>query len=116
MPMQPCVRCEILKKIGPMNRSVQIQQSTDAQDDVGQPIEVWETIRGWRAARKDVQGWERLRADQEVGARTSVFTGRWFAANMEMRLLHDDMTWDIEGLAELGRRDFLEITATAVRV
>jgi hypothetical protein len=33
-----------------------------------------------------------------------------------MRLLHDDMAWDITGLAELGRRDFLEVTAVAVRV
>lgn len=116
MPMQPCVRCEILKRIGPMNRSVSIEQAIEVQDEVGQPVPTWVTIRGWRAARKDIQGWERIRSDQEIGARVSVFTGRWFAADTKMRLVHDGLTWDIQGLAELGRRDFLEITAVAVRV
>ena len=45
-----------------------------------------------------------------------MFTGRWFAGpDGQHRLVHDDMVWDIEGLAELGRRVALEVTATAVR-
>ena len=46
MPMQPCERCDILKRIGPMNCSGQIQQVTETQDEFGSPIETWVTLRG----------------------------------------------------------------------
>ena len=113
MPMQPCERCDILKRIGPMNRRVEVQEVTEVQDETGQPVEVWVTIRNWRANRKDVRGWERVRSDQELAERETVFTGRWFSGlTAKHRLWHDDMVWDIEGLAELGRRVALEVTAT----
>ncbi|HUS97119.1 MAG TPA: phage head closure protein [Hyphomicrobiaceae bacterium] len=100
-----------------MNRVVEIQQATEARDEFGEPIETWTTIRTLHAARKDVRGWERFRADQELAARTSTFTMRWFAGlTAKMRIQHDSTVWDIEGIAELGRRVALEVTATAVRV
>lgn len=115
--MKPCNRCEVLKRVGPMNRSVSIQQATETRSAEGDVIETWATIRGWRAARKDVRGAERMRSDQELAERTSVFTGRWFAGlTAKMRLWHDDMAWDVTGIAEIGRREFLEVTAVAVRV
>lgn len=127
MPMQPCERCDILKRIGPMNRRVEVQEVTEVQDETGQPSEVWATVRTVRANRKDVRGWERIRSDQELAERTSVFTMRWFAGlDAKMRLVHDTVkdedgdwipqVWDIQGLAELGRRVALEVTATAVRI
>ena len=115
--MPACARCDVLKGVGPMNRRVEIQEATETQDETGEPVEVWATTRTVRAARKDVRGWERFRSDQEIAARTSVFTMRWFSGlTTEMRLSHDGMIWDIEGLAELGRRQFHEVTATVVRV
>lgn len=115
--MVVCNRCEVLKGVGVMNRRVEIQEATETQDETGQPVETWATIRTVRAARKDMRGWERFRTDQELAARESVFTTRWFSGlTSEMRISHDGMIWDITGLAELGRRQFHEITATAVRV
>ena len=117
MPMQPCERCDILKRIGPMNRSGQIQQVTETQDEFGSPIETWVTLRGWRFAREDLRGWERVRAGQELAERISRFTGRWFApADAKMRVLHDNLVWDITGVAERGNRVALELSVTAVRV
>ena len=117
MPMQPCVRCDILKRIGPMNRRGQIQQVIEMQDETGQPIETWVTILNWSFARDDLRGWERVRAGQELSERVSSFKGRWFApADAKMRVLHDNLVWDIEGLAEIGRRVVLEMSVKAVRV
>jgi SPP1 family predicted phage head-tail adaptor len=114
--MKPCERCEILKGVV-FNRRVEVQTVTETQDSTGQPIETWATVRTVRAARRDMRGLERLRADQELAARTAIFTMRWFSGlTAKMRLSHDDLIWDIEGIAELGRRVALEVTATAVRV
>lgn len=115
--MATCERCDLLKNVGVMNRRVEIQAATVTQDEFGQPIETWATTRTVRAARRDVRGLERLRTDQELAERTSVFTMRWFSGlNAAMRLRHDGLIWDIIGVAEIGRRVALEVTATAVRV
>lgn len=117
MPMQPCERCDILKRIGPRNRSGLVQYVTEIQDEFGQPVETWVTLRGWRFARTDIRGWERLRAGQEIAERVSTFAGVWFSpVDAKMRVLHDDLVWDIEGLAELGRRVALELSVKAIRV
>lgn len=110
----PCERC---KERRSYNRRVQVQQATETQDDLGAPVEAWATVRNWWVERKDVRGQERFRSDQEIAVRTAVFTGRWFSGlTAKMRLVHDGLTWDIEGIAELGRRHELEVTATAARV
>ncbi len=114
--MPVCASCDILKGLV-FNRPVEVQQVTETQDETGQPVESWATIRTVKAARKDVRGFERLRAQQELAERTSVFTMRWFSGlDAKMRLSHDGLIWDIEGIAELGRRVALEVTATVVRV
>ena len=113
--MQPCERCDILKDIGPRNRSGVIQYVTEIQDEFGQPIETWVDLRGWRFARRDLRGWERVRAGQELAERISSFKGLWFApADAKMRVLHDDLVWDITAVAELGRRVGLELSVTAI--
>lgn len=114
--MPACDRCDILKGVV-MNRRVVIQSKIQTQDATGQPVETWSTFRTARAARQDMRGRERFRSDQELAERTSIFTMRWFSGlTAEMRLSHDDLFWDIEGIAELGRRVALEVTATVVRV
>ena len=55
-----------------MNRRVEVQEVHEEQDETGQPVEVWETIRTWRANRKDTRGWERIRSDQELWERDRV--------------------------------------------
>lgn len=115
--MVACNRCDVLKDVGPMNSRVEILEVVEVQDETGQPIEtlvVWRTVR---AAYKDLRGWERFRTDQELAARVRVFTWRWHSGlHAKQKLRHDDMIWDIEGLADIGRRVALEVTATAVRV
>ena len=45
---------------------------------------------------------------------TAVFVIRWLAGiDATMRVVHDGKVYDIQGLAEIGTRDGLEITATA---
>ena len=111
-----CARCDLLKGLV-FNRTVAIEAVTETQDDTGQPIEVWATERTLKAAREDVRGLERIRANQELGERTAVFTFRWFPGlHSKKRLNHDGLIWDIENIAERGRRVVLEVTATVVRV
>lgn len=112
--MHACERCKTPRIY---NRLVEIQKVTETPDAFGQPIETWSKFRDWWVERRDVRGRERFRSDQDIAERTSIFTGRWFAGlTAKMRIVHDGLIWDIEGLAEIGRRHELEVTATAQRV
>lgn len=103
--------------IGPFNRRVVLETKTVTQDDVGQPVESWLPARTMWANRRDVTASERFRASQELATRTSVFTVRWFSALTAgaWRINHEDLVWDIEGIAEPKntRRQYWELTATA---
>ena len=69
-----------------------------------------------QSARQGFRAWERLRAGQELAERTRVFTMRWFWALPRRKpALFEDVVYDVEAVAELGRRVALEVTATAAR-
>ena len=93
-----------------------VREVHEEQDETGQPVEVWETIRTWRANRKDTPvGSGSARIKNCAGTHDRVHRSLVCWPTTKHRLVHDDMVWDIEGLAELGRRVALEVTATAVR-
>ncbi len=68
---------------------------------------------GFRA----VSDGERLKAGQTLADQTARFTIRWSSevadVNPKDRIQFDGRVYDIGGVKELGRREWLEITATA---
>lgn len=100
---------------GRLDRRITIEQPSFSQDASGQPVATWSTLATVWGAKKDIRGRERFAAEQEIAEETTVFLIRWRNdVTVEMRLVHDAKTYRIEGLAETGRREGLEITAVAI--
>lgn len=78
--------------------------------------EVWEeTLRVWARVRQATAS-DRFRS--EAGYRTSivaVFTIPWTSSvNNRQRIDYDGKKWSITGLAELGYKELLEVTAEVI--
>lgn len=99
---------------GRLDRRVVIQRKTVIQDGTGQPIETWTDWKVVMMGRHDLRAEERFRASQEMGTMVAVWTSHFITGlGIDDRLVADGPTWDIIGIAELGRRSGLEITAVA---
>lgn len=102
---------------GDMDRRIVIRRATRTADVFNEPVETWsDHLRVW-AAKKDISDRERLQA-AEIGATiTTRFTVRWSEAASRVtpkdRIALDGRSYDIHGIKEVGRRRFLEITASA---
>lgn len=102
---------------GRLDRRVVIQRATVTQGSTGQPVETWATWKVVFMEKRDVRADERFRADQELATETTVFMAQYLdGLRTDDRLVCEGKTYDILGLAEMGRRSGYEITATAVRV
>lgn len=102
---------------GPLDRRVQFQRATLADDGfTSAPTWAAHGSPVW-AAMTPVSDGERWRAGEVAATVTARFRVRWsaFTAALtpEDRLECEDRTYDITGLKELGRREFIEITASA---
>ena len=98
-----------------LDRRITFQTFTTVQDAAGEPIKTWTDLITVSASKLDVTGRERFTARQELAEETTVFRIRYRTdINATHRIVYDSKTYDIEGLAELGRREGLDITATAI--
>lgn len=94
-----------------LDRRVLIQFPEVVTDEFGQPITIWHDLATVYARKEDVRSGERFSAQQVIAERTSVFTIRWRPdITPLMRLVHDEIAMNITGIAELGRREGLELT------
>ena len=102
---------------GRLDRLVTIERKTVVQDATGQPVETWATWRQAWMGKKDIRAEERFRSDQELASEMTVWMSHWIdGLSTEDRLSVDGKTYDILGLAELGRKSGFEITTIAVRI
>jgi head-tail adaptor len=101
---------------GQLDELFDVERATTTQDETGAPVETWAVWKTIWLGRRDVQAAERFRAYLEIATETTVLVGHYLAG-----LQHDDrlvrrqdgQIFDIVGLAEVGRRQGLEITAAA---
>lgn len=103
--------------VGQRDRYIAIEKPATEEDAAGTPVPTWpEFARAW-ARRLDVTGREQIRAGQLLSARTAIFTLPWLdgvTPQMRIREIETGQVWAIAAPpAELGRRERLEITATA---
>lgn len=102
---------------GKLDRRVQFRRSFP-RDDGFQPVETWDShgTPVW-AAKRDVSDRERMAAQEVSATITTRFQVRWssFTAGItpKDRLTCEGVEYDITGIKEIGRRDALEITASA---
>lgn len=83
----------------------------------GEQLEQWTPIDTVWAHVAPVSDGERWRAGETLASKLLRFTIRYSAAASAMdprdQFTYDGRVYDIQGIKELGRREFLEITAAA---
>lgn len=95
---------------GLLDRTVIIQNYTEAQDATGQPVQTWADLRTVRAKVTPLKTSERFDANRDMGVFTAVFTVRWLdSVTHRSRVVYDGKNYDVIAIRELGRRQWLEL-------
>lgn len=102
-------------RAGRLDRRIKILEETITTTPEGAPSRAWAVVAMPWAEVIPVGGKERLQAPQTIAERTARFRIRYRPGVHEsMRIEHDGMLWGITGIAEVGRREGLELTASAM--
>jgi SPP1 family predicted phage head-tail adaptor len=106
------------KQIDPaeLDRQVEIKQRVIVQDsrgDIGEPT--LSTVATVWARKNDMRGRERFTSDRVTAIRAGSYLIRHRSDLTEKMLLVDGSdSYEIVGLAEVGRKDFLEVSVQIV--
>lgn len=101
---------------GDMDRKIIIQSRTLSKNASGEAEETWATFATVWAQKLDFAGKEYFAAKQVNSEVSTKFKIRWLSGlKMEMRISFDSIIYDIQSIAELGRREGIEIMAEAKR-
>jgi len=99
-------------RAGKLDRRITIESATETQDTFGEFVPVWSTFATeWAEFEPQVQ---RETADEAfVAEARAVFRVRYRSdITTKMRIVHDDgLTYAIEGIAQIGRREGLALSA-----
>ena len=104
---------------GDLDRRIVIQSpNTGTRNSFGEFIPSWTAIgTTWPAQYTPVRDSERFANSEATAAITARFLVRWCNAlstvDERHRIVFDGRTWDIVAVKEVGRREGLEISATA---
>ena len=102
---------------GARDRLITLQQKTYTLDGFGGEIVTWVTIGQRWASSLPVNDSEAFRNSEATATITHRFQILWDATaalvDPTYRLLFDNRTYDIAAVKEIGRRDGIEISATA---
>jgi SPP1 family predicted phage head-tail adaptor len=102
---------------GRMDRRVTLRRATTAPDAFNTPIETWSDLATVWAEARPISDRERLAAAEVAASITHRFTIRWSTSMADLsprdRLIFDGRDHDITAVKEIGRRDGIEITASA---
>lgn len=99
-----------------LDRRITLRRATTAANAFNEPVYTWADLATVWAAFQPVNDSERLRAGESLAMRQARFTVRYSATTATVdprdRLTYGGHEWDINGVKEVGRRMFIEITAT----
>jgi len=99
--------------IGKLDRRITLQGLTQTQGEYGELIDTWADVATVWANAYAGAGKEFVAARQ-VNAEVSMqFQIRWMTVSTTMRILYDGKYFDIVDIAEVGRRERLNIFAKA---
>lgn len=101
---------------GPLDRRATLQRPVLSRGAAGEALTAWQTVATVWASKRDVRGREFLAAGMtQAEMETTIVIRYRDDVAPTWRVVLDGRTYDIQGSAELGRRDGLElrcITAT----
>jgi SPP1 family predicted phage head-tail adaptor len=102
-------------EIGQLDRRITLKSYTSSQNDYGEMIDTYDTGTTVWAAVRFGSGNERMVADKATVVGDVIFTIRFRAGLTEKtRIVWDGINWDIQHIAYLGRRQFIDIIAKKV--
>ncbi|HWJ88516.1 MAG TPA: phage head closure protein [Pelagibacterium sp.] len=102
---------------GSLDRRIALERYGVTRDEWNNPIEGWAELAKVWAEKRDVSDTERLRGAEVGSTLTTRFVIRWNKKvtdlNTKDRLTCDGLIYGVVGVKELGRREYIEITAAA---
>jgi hypothetical protein len=102
---------------GRLDERIEVLRSSGTADAFNATVEVWATIATVWASVQPISDGEKWRAGETLANETSRFTIRWANwvsdVNPRDRISYNGRIWDIQGVKDLDRREYREITATA---
>jgi SPP1 family predicted phage head-tail adaptor len=102
-------------RAGQFDRVIQIWRLTEIGRDpiFNTPVLEWNSVHTIRARATFLRAAERIGAGQEFAVKELRFTTRYFDDLQATDVIRfDGQNYDVEGIAEIGRREGLEISAT----
>lgn len=100
---------------GALDRKIIIESTSESRGAFGEVTDTWATYATLWAQAIPISGKERLASDRTVAVRGYKFKTRWISGvTAKMRVSYDGEYWNIIGIAEIGRREGLEIIAEVV--
>jgi SPP1 family predicted phage head-tail adaptor len=102
---------------GRLDRRVTLRRATAAPDAFNEPVQTWADLATVWAEARPISDRERIAAAETAATVTHRFTIRWADGLADLsprdRLIFEAREFDISAVKEIGRRDGLEITASA---
>lgn len=104
-------------RAGPLDRAVHLQHRTLTRDtDTGEQVESFTTYATVWTGKRDVRGREFFAAQQVNAEVSTSFQIRYRTDVLATdRMVIDGLDYNIVAVAEIGRREGLEIQASAVK-
>jgi len=86
-------------------------QSRTTTNTNGSVTYTWSDLITYPFALDSSNGQEQKNGDKIEGVQTLIITGRWYnGITSEMKMVIDGVSWNIEGVAEQGRKERLILT------
>ena len=98
--------------IGRMDRLIEIQYPERTVNAIGERTDVWTRFALAWAQATPLRTTERFTSAQERESKVYTFKVRFMRGiTSDMRIVHDEQYYRITGIAEIGRREGIELTA-----
>lgn len=104
-------------RAGKLDRRITLERFTATRDEFNEPVETWGTLATVSASYEPLSDGEKFRASETAAEASARFAIRYSTTvadlNPKDRLTFEGDPWEIVRVKEIGRREGLEITATA---
>lgn len=102
-------------RAGPLDRRITLQEERITGSPSGGMQRAWVDVARVWAGIRPLPGKERWQAPQAMAVRSAIWRIRWRPdVHERMRFLYRGEVWRIDGLSEIGRREGIEIAASAL--
>jgi SPP1 family predicted phage head-tail adaptor len=100
---------------GKLQQPIELQSMAETVQPSGAVLQTWETYATGRAELRQAGVSEFLATFGEGSATNAVFVIRWLpGVSVSDRINHSGKVWNIVAIAEIGRRNGLELRAVAL--